>query len=478
MSLNAALLAATSGLNAASRGAAVVADNIANSATEGFGPRRLALSSTVLGGAGVGVTVAGVQRQENAALTASLRAASADDSAARTLRDHWAGMEALVGAGDAPGGLSARVDALGTALAHAAAHSESTTRLDQVAAAARALTGTLARIETGITEARAAADRSIARDVEALNTGLRRVEALNAEITRQQIAGSDPNGLMDERARIIDGLAALVPLRVMPGDHGAVRLITDGGAVLLGSRAAEIGFDPAPGVAPGDDTASGVLSGLTVNGRAVDTGPRGPLAGGSLGVAFDIRDRYAPTMQAGLDRLAADLVARFADPATDPTLSMGAPGLFADPDPGAGIVGLAGRLHLNPLADPEAGGALWRLRSGLGAPVPGPVGDPARLDAMAQALDRPTALAPGMAAGGLAAHAADLGAEVGAALHRAEAQQTFTAAARAQLADARAAAGVDTDAELQTLLTIEAAYAANARVMRAVDDMLRRLMEI
>lgn len=478
MSLNAALLAAGSGLNAASRGAAVVADNIANSATEGFGPRRLALSSTVLGGAGVGVTVVGAQRQENAALAASLRAAGAEDGAARTLRAHWAGMEALIGNGDAPGGLAARVDALGAALAHAAAHPESTARLDQAASEARALTATLARIETGITEARVAADRSIARDVAALNSGLREVEALNAGITRQKLAGGDPNGLMDERARVIDAMAELVPLRVLPGANGAVRLITDGGAVLLGERAVEIGFAPAPAMAPGDTLASGGLSGLTLGGRSVETGPAGPLTGGSLGAAFEIRDRHAPTLQAGLDRLAGDLVARFADPVTDPTLPPGAAGLFTDPDPGAGPAGLAGRLRLNPLADPEEGGALWRLRSGLGAPAPGPVGDPARLDAMARALDRPTVPAPGMAAGGLAAHAADLGAAVGMARHRAEAQQAFTTATRAHLSETRSAEGVDTDAQLQKLMMIEAAYAANARVLRAVDDMLRRLMEI
>lgn len=478
MSLNTALLAAGSGLNAASRGAAVVADNIANSATEGFGPRRLALSSTVLGGSGVGVTVAGVQREENPALTASLRAASAEDGAARTLQAHWAGMAALVGNGDAPGGLAARVDALETALAHAVARPESTARLDQVASEARALTATLARIETGITEARAAADRSIARDVEALNTGLRQVEALNAGITRQKLAGGDPIGLMDERARVIDAMAERVPLRALPGANGAVRLISDGGAVLLGERAVAVGFAPTPAMAPGDDLASGGLSGLTLGGRPVDTGPGGPLAGGSLGAAFDIRDRHAPMLQAGLDRLAADLAARFADPVTDPTLPPGAAGLFADPDPGAGSAGLAGRLQFNPLADPEAGGALWRLRSGLGAPAPGPVGDPARLDALARALDQPTVLAPGMAAGGLAAHAADLGAEVGMAHHRAEAQQAFTASTRAQLSETRAAEGVDTDAQLQKLMMIEAAYAANARVLRVVDDMLRRLMEI
>ena len=38
--------------------------------------------------------------------------------------------------------------------------------------------------------------------------------------------------------------------------------------------------------------------------------------------------------------------------------------------------------------------------------------------------------------------------------------------------------GVDTDQEMQKLLLIEQSYAANARVIQVVDDMMRRLMEI
>ena len=38
--------------------------------------------------------------------------------------------------------------------------------------------------------------------------------------------------------------------------------------------------------------------------------------------------------------------------------------------------------------------------------------------------------------------------------------------------------GVDTDRELQDLLIIEQAYAANARVLETIDKMIQRLMEI
>ena len=41
-----------------------------------------------------------------------------------------------------------------------------------------------------------------------------------------------------------------------------------------------------------------------------------------------------------------------------------------------------------------------------------------------------------------------------------------------------AEAGIDTDQEMQALLQIEQAYAANARVIRAVEEMMQSLMGI
>jgi len=46
------------------------------------------------------------------------------------------------------------------------------------------------------------------------------------------------------------------------------------------------------------------------------------------------------------------------------------------------------------------------------------------------------------------------------------------------LTEAEAAGGVDSDYEMQMLLRVEQAYAANARVIQAVETMMQRLMEI
>ena len=469
MSLNSALLAASSGLTAVSRQAMVVADNIANSGTEGFAPRAVALSSVVAGGQGTGVRVAGIERQADQRLNAALRVASASQAASERVTDLWRELETAIGTGDAPGALGARISALDSALVQARTAPESEPRLARIVDEAGALVRKFASIDSTLTEARLRADTDVSHSIDRLNHGLQQVEALNAQITRDLLSGGYPNGLLDERTRIVDTLSQIVPLRELPQANGAIVLMTEGGAIVLNRTAARLDLSGAEGDAP---------LGVAINGRPVSMTSGGPLAGGRLDATVQIRDRLIPQAQAQVDQLATDLVDRFAGPAADPTLPGGAGGLIlaAGPDPAA--PGVAGRLHVNPLADPAQGGDLWRLRSGLGAATPGPVGETVVLDSMLRALSAGTQLVTGETARDFGGHAARLLSDMGVARHTAEGTLAFASANTTQLRERQAADGVDTDAELQRLLQVEQAYAANARVMRAVDDMLRQLMEI
>ena len=60
----------------------------------------------------------------------------------------------------------------------------------------------------------------------------------------------------------------------------------------------------------------------------------------------------------------------------------------------------------------------------------------------------------------------------------AEAETAFTQARHLALTDLEAANGVDTDAEMQSLLVIEKTYAANAKVIQTVDEMISTLLGI
>lgn len=481
MSISATLTAALSGLSASARAAEAVAANIANARTEGYGRREVTLASRTHGG----VEVTGISRALDRALLDDRRIAGAGAAAAGLAAGFLAGAESAIGLPGEPGALGSRIAALESALIAAAGRPDSDAHLGTVLAEAQGIARHLAMVGETVQTARAEADRAIAAEVGALNRSLEQVSALNAKIAATSAAGRDPSSLMDQRQQVVDRIAEIVPIREIAREGGRIALYTAGGVPLLDTgRPAQFGFTAAGTIAPDMTLASGALSGLTLNGRPIAvTGPESRIAGGTLAAHFAIRDEAAPQVQTRLDALARDLLDRFAGPDPDATLAAGAPGLFTDlggPFDPAQEVGLAARLRVNPAADPASGGELWRLRAGLGAAAPGDPGASGLLSALADTLAAPRTVASGGFSGARSASglAADLLSGVASARLSAEAEAGFAASAAAALDKAALEAGVDTDHELQLLLQIERAYAANARVIQTADDMIRTLLEI
>lgn len=485
MSITTSLSNALTGLTASSRAAELVSNNVSNAMTEGYGRREIVLGSRNVGGAGAGVRVEAVTRAVDEAVLRDRRLADAALGERRTLSMALDRLGQLVGTPDDPASVAGRLAAFETALVDATSRPDSAVRLQNVLDAAQAVANTLNGVSDGIQAERMAADADIARQVDTLNTTLAQVDELNDTIVRLGGAGRDVTALLDQRQQAIDRISDIVPVRSIARDGGAVALYTAAGATLLDGRPFEIGFSPVGVITPDMTIASGALSGLSVEGRPVRTaGAYAPFGGGSLAASFEVRDRIAPEAQTRLDALARELVARYEDPAVDTTLVPGLPGLFTDL--GAALdplaeEGLSGRLAVNAAADPARGGDLWRLRSGLAAVAPGPVGDAALLTRMADAAAAPRpAASPAFPVGsfslaGLAAEVQSLAARDGV---DAEAELGYAAARQESLAALERRGGVDTDQEMQKLLLIEQVYAANARVIQTVDTLIARLLEI
>lgn len=478
MSITGALSNAASGLTASARAVRVVSSNIANVMTEGYAARQLDLTSSNLGGVGTGVHVLGVSRQVDSVLLGLHRDAGANAEQSSAAVAFW---QSLEGAFGLPGeGVSKALSGFESALIAATERPDLDSRLSKVASTAEALSLALGAVEDTVQDQRTKADTAIARDVEALNSGLARVDTLNSEVVRLRAAGQSSLGLEDERQALITSLSEIVPMRDYLRSDGRVTLFSAGGQLMLDIDPQEVGFSPSVVVDASMTNGAG-LSGLTIGNRAVETGPNGPLVGGRLFANFELRDTASVAAQDAVDTLAADLISRFQDAATDVTLAPGQAGLFTDA--GAAITGtppagLAGRLALNTAVVPDAGGDLWRIRDGLGATTPGPVGDATQIRNLISAIERPVSAAPGAP---LVSFSSSLNeAATGISLQRYTAEDIAAQnnAHHGELTQQMLAQGVDTDAEMQRLLTIEQAYAANARVIETADAMLRRLLEI
>ena len=481
MSISQSMSNAVSGLSATSRMAEVVSSNLSNALTDGYGRRVVEVSAQDIGGHSGGVTVNGVLRVVDRGIISERRLADAASSAADRTAGALATLESRFSAPDDPAGVGGRLTALETALSAAGADPASDQRLSLVVTRLGELTTAIGAAGQTVAGLRQDADSAISRDVETLNASLSQVHALNQTIARAGSRGTDTAALMDQRQVVIDRIAQIVPLREIQQKDGSVALWTASGAQLLDDTPAQIGFAATRTITPDMTLSSGALQGLTINGQPAGSNGVGRLDGGSLGAAFSLRDQTLVQAQTAIDQIAADLITRFADPATDPTVAPGAPGLLTDAgaahDP-ADITGLAQRLSVNAAVDPARGGALWRLRDGVGATVPGPIGQAAQLARFGEALvtrQSIDATIPPASAAGQVARVSNLFAT---ARLSGEEAQSFATARRDGLKASELATGVDSDAELQMLLRVEQAYAANAKVMETIQSLIQRLMEI
>lgn len=485
MSISGGLASALSGLNAAARAAEIVSSNIANAMTEGYGRRELQTSARTLGGTGQGVTVTGVVRRTDPILIGDRRLAQAGSGGRDATAAFLRRLERMLGTPDSASSLGSRIADFDTALLEASSRPESEARLSKVMESAKALALHLSAAGGEIQAARSVADNQIATQVGQVNTALARIAELNGQIRSNFGTRRDASALIDQRQQVIDSVAKIIPMREVPRDKGQMALFTTGGAVLLDGLPGELSFTPVGVVVAGMTQGSGALSGLSLNGKPLATlAEGGPISGGTLAAQFAARDDLAPAAQAKLDAIARDLIERFADPALDLSRAAGAPGLFTDG--GAAFVagnetGLAQRLTINAAADPTQGGALWRLRDGLAAVSPGAAGNAQLLKDLQSALTTPRApVSGGFMAGArsFATLAADMVSGVATARVTADGEASFASARLDTLRNMELEDGVDTDQEMQTLMLIEQAYAANAKVLSAVDEMIQTLLGI
>lgn len=150
-------------------------------------------------------------------------------------------------------------------------------------------------------------------------------------------------------------------------------------------------------------------------------------------------------------------------------------------DGGSQKVGFAGSIAVNPdiMSDPSA---LVSYAAGVG------LGDPARPDFLADRLNQATL--PFSAAAGIGVAGAPFNGTIGDYLQRvvdyqasqkSAAQVNYDASALRQEALASKTAetsGVNIDRELSDLLVLQNAYAANARVMSSVNEMMQMLLQV
>jgi flagellar hook-associated protein 1 FlgK len=460
----------------------VVATNVANASTPGYVRRSVLLAENVVAGSTSGVRTDGIARSQNEAITAERRNLTSDLAQSDVLSSTWRTISSRVGDTADGNGLFRTFANFESALSNLALTPESSADASVVLNSAKAIVQefhSLSQLAVGL---RTEADREIAQGRDVVNSALKTIEQLNGKISSMDRTTGEAAALIDERSRVLDMISEYLPVKPVPRNYGMIDIVTPEGVFLLAGTARQVEFAPSSAFGPDQTVDNGALSGLSVDGISLTPGSSsyGAVSSGLFGALFTLRDQDLPAFSSQLDTLAEDLITRLSDDALDPTKTPGAPGLFLD-SAGTGAPGLAARISINAAVDPVQGGATWRLRDGLGAVAQGPTGDSSILNAMLGSIRSVNSISSNGIQGAFSS--TDMVAQFASLSGQKRVQnETVLSSISTQhtmMLDAEQAEnGVDVDAQMQELILIEQAYAANARVIEIASQMINRLMEI
>lgn len=482
MSISSAINTARSGLQVSSLRAEIVATNVANATTPGYVRRSVSLSETVLGGTTAGVRIDGIGRAYDNAIKSQRRDLTSGLSQANVMASTWKSISSRIGDKTTGAGLFNTFANFQTALSRAATSPESTSNAASLLDAAKGIVRELNSLSGMVRTQRAEADREISDGVNVVNNALKKIEYLNKQLAGIDRTSGQAAALMDERQRVLDTISEYLPIQTVDRDSGTIDVLTKEGVYLVAGKARQIEFTPSTAFGPGQTLAGGQLSGLTVDGVSLTPGTDSfaAVSGGLFGALFTLRDTDLPKFSAQLDTVAADLIARLSDDSIDPTKTPGEYGLFVDPDAGIGA-GLASRISINAAVDPAQGGALWRLRDGLGSGAPGDPGNSSILQGMFTAFTsmqtiNTNGISGAFSASELVAQLSSLAGQT--RIHHESVLASVNVQHAVMVEYEQAETGVDIDAQMQELLLVEQAYAANARVIEVASQLIKILMEL
>ncbi|MEO1657089.1 MAG: flagellar hook-associated protein FlgK [Pseudomonadota bacterium] len=468
MSFTATLTNAVSGLNASTLRAEILSYNIANAETPGYTRRSVTLESAVPGGVRpTTITAANAGLSEYRLLDEFSREGEAElrSSALNLINDDFGQP------GDADG-LYAVYGRFEQALDDLRLTPENASAQLALLQAAQDVADTFATLDQQAQDMRLAADTAIDAGVNTVNNALAELELLNADAVRPRSVGLDT---ISERQRVLVAeIAEQLDIEVT-GEYGEELTIrTSGGLLLLGDEAKTLEFNRAGSVNYTTTLASGALSGITVEGVDITPGTVQGIGSGELAANFAIRDALGTDYTDRLNAAAQELVDRVE--AADTTA---AGGLFALE---AGTGSAAQRIGINAAIDPDQGGELYRIRDGVGATTEGPAAGDGVLGLLKTGLEEARSLPAATGSSSALSYVDMLGAlstQLGTNAVRATGLYDAAIGARRSVEEeVIRQTGVDTDRELQDLLLVEQAFAANARVIQAADEMLRQLLEI
>ncbi|MBN9509357.1 MAG: flagellar hook-associated protein FlgK [Alphaproteobacteria bacterium] len=497
MSLSTALSIAGTEIGNINAQFSLIGHNIANANTADYAVEDVSQQSVASLGTGLGAREGVVTRSIDSALQAGVFAQNGTVAALQTQQTALQKIDAVVGATGSGTDIGSLLGNLQNAFSTLATDPSVATQQSAVVAAAGALAQQINAVSGAIGDARQSAQNAIASGVQTLNTALATIGTLSKQIMVARAAGQSTADLENQRDAAEDQVSGLVLATFIQQPDGNVLVATAGGLLLPTDGTPLVTSDAAIGAA--SYAGGGGIPAITLGGTDVTA----QLSGGQIGGEITLRDQTLPTLQANLDEFSETLSTRFASQGltlfTDSSGSVPSGGGMPVQ---SGYVGYASEIQVNPAvaADPslvrDGTNTVAGSPTGASAFTPNPAGGPAGFttlisrvltytfgadvqDGVAQPAANVSGLGvtgtlsagfstPGDLAGFAAAMTGNEAQTSAAVTSRLDTEQSLQSTLQSKLS---ASSSVSVDAEMATMIQLQNAYGANARVLSTVQAM-------
>lgn len=470
MSLSTALSIAQNSLLNTQRQTGVVSRNISNAYNENYSRRTAVLSSLAPGN-----RVAEIRRATDEALFSRNLTALSGWTAQSTIVEGLERLTLSVNGVDNASSPAMMLGKLQEAIQLYSSTPSNRTLGENAIEAARNMVRSLNEGTSEIQKFRAEMDSQIATGVAELNTLLAQFQKVNDEIKLASTSGREALDSYDQRDELLNRIAELVPISTISRANNDLMIVTADGMTLFESTPRPIKFEASPVFSADLEGKPILIDGVPLS-KALGANTSG---GGTLAALVQLRDDYADGLQTQLDEIARGLIKAFSekDPDNDSSFSSG---LFIAVD---ASIDLGSIIAINPAATPTTlrDGIVYDVNPGLPSERHANFTD--LLNGFTTAMD---------------AHETFVGAD-GTTSYKMS-LMTYSTGAISYLEDARKNADygaetksallvrtaealsnvthVNVDEEMALMLELEQSYAASAKLLQMIDEMLKTLMNV
>lgn len=312
MSITSTLNNAISGLNVTQRDLDVVANNIANSETEGFTRRTLSQTETVTNGINSGgVRATGVNRILDEQVQSQLRELGGINVGNQVTADFLGRLDVAFGEPGSPAAIDTSFNAALSSLEALSTTPDASATQFQAITDLQVFAGQLNSLSNTIQSLRQEADSALEGTVRQANEAITNIAELNARIIAQTSSTSEPVALLDERDRFVDELAQIIDIDVTNLPNNGIQIRTVSGIAIFDNVPTQFEFNAAGTVAANSSVENGLLSSVSLTSASgsfsFDILASNGVRNGALGAYAELRDTTLVQAQAQLDAFAAQL---------------------------------------------------------------------------------------------------------------------------------------------------------------------------